>query len=45
MLDPRYYTGNIEELMQSGNYSDLLFLYNANTFFQDSSLETVLNPE
>lgn len=45
MLDPRYYTGNIEELMQTGNYTDLLFLYNANTFFQDSSLETVLSPE
>ena len=28
--------------MQSENFTDVLFLYNANTFSEDTSLKTVL---
>ena len=42
MVDPRYYYGNIEELIKEGKFSEILFLYNANTFFQDNSLYGVL---
>ena len=43
MVDPRYYYGDIEELIGEKQISDVLFLYNANTFFEDNSLHDVLN--
>ena len=43
MVDPRYYYGDIEELIGEKQISDVLFLYNANTFFGDNSLHDVLN--
>lgn len=45
MVDPRYYYGNLEELIQVENVQDVLYLYNANTFFQDTSLELALAPK
>ncbi len=42
MVDPRYYYGDIEELIKEEKFSETLFLYNANTFFQDNSLYGVL---
>ena len=42
MVDPRYYYGDIEELIKEEKFSEALFLYNANTFFQDNSLYGVL---
>ena len=42
LLDARYYYDNIDVLMQSENFTDVLFLYNANTFSEDTSLKTVL---
>lgn len=42
VLDPRYMTESVSEIMQEDEYTDLLFIYNANTFFDDSSLRTVL---
>lgn len=42
MIDPRYYYGNLKELMDSKQFTDVLFLYNANTFFEDNSLYSVL---
>ena len=42
MVDPRYYYGDIEELIKEEKFSEILFLYNANTFFQDNSLYGVL---
>ena len=42
LLDARYYYDDIDVLMQSRNYTDVLFLYNANTFAADTSLKTVL---
>ena len=45
MVDPRYYYGNLEELMQAENVDEVLYLYNANTFFSDNSLELALSSE
>ena len=45
MVDPRYYYGNLEELMQAENVDEVLYLYNANTFFSDTSLELALLSE
>ncbi|MDO4338554.1 MAG: DHHW family protein [Eubacteriales bacterium] len=45
MVDPRYYYGNLEELIQVENVQDVLYLYNANTFFSDTSLEMCLAPQ
>ena len=42
VIDPRYYQGNIDELTAEGEFTDIVFLYNANTLSQDTSLEMVL---
>ena len=42
LLDPRYYYDNIDVLMQSEGFTDILFLYNVNTYAADTSLKTVL---
>ncbi len=42
LIDPRYYYGNIEELIAAEGVSEILYLYNANTFFLDTSLELTL---
>ena len=42
IVDPRYYYDNIDYLMASGGYQEVLFLYNVNTFSEDTSLKTVL---
>ena len=42
LLDARYYYDNIDVLMQSENFTDVLFLYNVNTYAADTSLKTVL---
>ncbi len=43
MVDPRYYYGDLEELIQVENVQEVLYLYNANTFFSDTSLELALS--
>lgn len=45
MVDPRYYYDDIESLIKNEGTTDILYLYNANTFFQDNSLAPVLNNE
>ncbi len=45
VVDPRYYYDNIDFLMTSGGYQEVLFLYNVNTFSKDTSLKTVLQNE
>lgn len=45
LVDPRYYYEDIDELMKTEGVSDVLYLYNANTFFNDTSLSPVLNNE
>ena len=42
VVDPRYYYDDIDALMVSGQFDDVLFLYNVNTLSQDTSLKTVL---
>ena len=43
LLDPRYYFEDIYELVELENVTDMLYLYNANTFFADTFLADVLN--
>ena len=43
LVDPRYYYEDIDELMKNDNVTDVLYLYNSETFFQDNSLSGVLN--
>lgn len=45
VIDPRYYYENLNALLVDSKITDILYLYNANTFFQDSSLSPVLNDE
>lgn len=42
VVDPRYYFESISELMDARDITDVLFLYNATTFFKDESLEDAL---
>lgn len=42
MVDPRYYYDSLSTLIQSQGITDILFLYNADTFFEDNSLADVL---
>ena len=41
IVDPRYYYDNIEQKISDSGVTDVLFLYNANTFFEDNSLQNV----
>lgn len=42
MVDARYYYDEIDSLIQEEEITDILFLYNVNTFMTDSSLADVL---
>lgn len=42
MVDPRYYYDDLTELIKTEKISQILFLYNADTFFEDTSLADVL---
>ena len=42
LVDPRYYYEDVEQLIASEGVTDVLFLYNLNTFLTDSSLGDVL---
>ena len=45
MVDPRYFYDDLEELMQVEEIQEVLYLYNANTFYSDTSLELALMPQ
>ncbi len=45
IIDPRYYTGSISDVMASYGINEVLFLYNYNTYAQDTSLANVLAPQ
>ena len=45
MMDPRYYTGSFDEIMEVYNITDVLFLYSGNTFFGDNNISGVLEVE
>lgn len=42
LVDPRYYYGNLDTFMQEQEFTDILFLYNLNTFLEDDVLHFVL---
>lgn len=42
VIDPRYYYGNIYQVMKENNITSVLFLYNGNTFVEDNSISGVL---
>ncbi|MBQ0000391.1 MAG: hypothetical protein KBT01_02475 [Clostridiales bacterium] len=42
IVDPRYYMDNLNQLIASNGITDVLFLYNVNTFMKDNSLADVL---
>jgi hypothetical protein len=42
MADARYYTGDVYSLIKENAVDQVLFLYNANTFANDDSLENVI---
>ena len=41
MVDPRYYSGDIEQVIKKENVTDVLWLYNSNTFMADTSIAGV----
>lgn len=42
VVDPRYMTDSIHTVMEEYSFSHVLFLYNLNTFLQDTSLESAM---
>ncbi|MGF0034087.1 DHHW family protein [Bariatricus sp. SGI.154] len=42
IIDPRYYYGNLDEVMAENKITSVLFLYNGNTFVEDNSISGVL---
>ena len=45
VVDPRYYSGTINDLMDSYRFSEVLFLYSGNTFFKDNNISGVFAVE
>lgn len=45
IVDPRYYYENVDSLVESYGITDILFLYNVNTFVTDNSIADVLAAE
>lgn len=45
VVDPRYYSGTINDLMDSYRISEVLFLYSVNTFFKDNNISGVFTVE
>lgn len=45
VIDPRYYYDDIDKLIKDNEITDVLFLYNVNTFMTDNSLGDVLAEE
>lgn len=43
VVDPRYFFDNIDDIIKAEGITQVMFLYNANTFFNDNSLEMMLN--
>ncbi len=44
VVDPRYYENDLKTLIQERHIRDVLLLYNANTFFEDPSLNRLAEP-
>ena len=44
VIDPRYYYGDLDSIIAAEGVTEVLFCYNANTFYTDNSLELLLSP-
>ena len=42
LVDPRYYYDDVESVIQTANITDVLYLYNLNTFLSDPALTDAL---
>lgn len=42
IIDPRYFTDEIDTVVKGANFTHVAFLYNVNTFLEDTSLKDVL---
>ncbi len=42
IVDPRYYFDDLERILESDSITDVMYVYNTNTFLQDTSLVDVL---
>ncbi len=42
IIDPRYFNGNLQFVLEDDAFSHLLFLYNLNTFAEDTSIFEIL---
>lgn len=45
IVDPRYYSDDIDSLITTGEITDILILYNVNTFVEDNSIAAALSNE
>lgn len=45
VVDPRYYAGTAQDIMNTYKITDMMFLYSGNTFFRDNHLSGVLKIE
>lgn len=45
IVDPRYYSGTMDTVMDTYQISDVLILYSGNTFFQDNNISGVIGSE
>ena len=45
VVDPRYYSGTMEEIMNTYRITDALVLYSGNTFFTDNNISGVFTGE
>ena len=45
IMDPRYYSDDVDKLISTGEITDVLILYNVNTFVEDNSIAGVLTAE
>ena len=39
IVDPRYYGDKLQSITEEYDFSHILFLYNLNTFLEDTSIE------
>lgn len=42
IIDPRYFTEEIDTVIKGANFTHLMFLYNVNTFLEDTSLKDII---
>lgn len=43
VIDPRYYSDDLQNLIYQNEYESIMYFYNMNTFAEDTSLSLVLN--